>query len=82
MEEPLRGPAELTVTPRDPGVARPADEPRPWEVRVGHHVLFVQGVTAEAAIEAARRRLMDDTPRMWDVISQLDPSRFLPRRRW
>ena len=45
-------------------------------VSVGHAVVTVEGLSRADAIQEARRLLCLDMPRMWDVIHQMDDSRF------
>lgn len=45
-------------------------------VRVGHAEVEVRAENEMAAIEAGRRQLCSELPRMWDIISRLDKSRF------
>lgn len=45
-------------------------------VRVGHLRLAVRCPNSQDAILAARQRLSDELPRMWDLIHQLDDRRF------
>jgi hypothetical protein len=47
-----------------------------FEVKVGHTRVVVQGATQEEAISNARKQLSREMPRMWDVIHNLDTSRF------
>ncbi len=52
------------------------EELRCYQVSVGHASVTVHGRDSREAVEAARTRLCDDMPRMWDVIRTLDPGRF------
>ena len=47
-----------------------------YNVRVGHNVVTVKCQNEEEAVEAARKQLSLDLPRMWDVIQSLDATRF------
>ena len=51
-----------------------------YEVIVGHARVQVTGASDAEAVEAARRRLCLDMPRMWDVIQTLDVQRFEVKR--
>lgn len=53
--------------------ARPQLE---FEVKVGLMSVVVRGATQEEAISNARMQLSRDLPRMWDVIHELETSRF------
>jgi hypothetical protein len=50
--------------------------PSQFEVTVGFARVTVTGVTREDAIQQARRALCREMPRLYDVIRNLDPSRF------
>ena len=52
-------------------------QPREFLVRVGHYSVRVAGRDGRSAIVAARQRLCDEMPRMWDVITRLENRRFL-----
>jgi hypothetical protein len=60
-------PHELSASP---------GEMRMFSVQVGHTTTTVPGRTPAEAIYEARRRLCQENPRMWDMIQQLDESRF------
>ena len=47
-----------------------------YQVTVGHRTLRVESASAIDAIQAARRQLCADLPRLWDVIQSLDDARF------
>lgn len=47
-----------------------------YHVQVGHWRVQVPGRDHADAIEQARKRLCDDMPRLWDVISNLASDRF------
>ena len=47
-----------------------------FRVKIGHTSVTVRGADRGSAVAAARRRLCAELPRMWDVIEQLDESRF------
>jgi hypothetical protein len=47
-----------------------------YHVQVGHWRVQVPGRDQADAIEQARKRLCDDMPRLWDVISSLASDRF------
>lgn len=47
-----------------------------YNVQVGHWRVQVPGRDSSDAIEAARQRLYEDMPRLWDVISKLTADRF------
>ena len=49
---------------------------RQFRVSVGFASVTVECPSREDVIQIARRRLCDDMPRLWDVIRQLDESRF------
>ncbi len=50
--------------------------PCQFEVSVGHSRVTVTGATREDVIQQARRALCVEMPRLYDVIRNLDPSRF------
>ncbi len=50
-----------------------------FEVSLGFATVQVEGATISEAIDAARKRLCVDLPRMWDVIQSLDSQRFQVR---
>jgi len=58
----------------------PRHEERPacrgYEVYVGHARVCVDGLSPQDAVERARRLLCLQLPRLWDVISRLELSRF------
>ncbi len=54
----------------------PRSTSRRYVVRVGHISVTVESGSPEWAIQAARRQLETEFPRLWDVIAQLDRSRF------
>ena len=54
----------------------PHDDLRSYSVQVGHTKITVPGRSPAEAIHEARRRLCQENPRMWDMIQQLDESRF------
>jgi len=45
-------------------------------VRVGHTTVTVESHSPEEAIRQARQVLCQQLPRLWDVIQELDESRF------
>jgi hypothetical protein len=47
-----------------------------YDVQVGHWSVRVLGRNTAEAIEHARKRLCDDMPRLWDVITRLGVDRF------
>jgi len=47
-----------------------------YNVQVGHWRVQVPGRDSSDAIEQARRKLYEDMPRLWDVISKLAADRF------
>jgi hypothetical protein len=47
-----------------------------FRVRVGHWEMRVQAHDAEAAVQAARRHLSRELPRLYDVIRSLTTARF------
>lgn len=47
-----------------------------YQIKVGHMTLKVSARTKEEAIQEARRRLRSELPRMWDVITRMDNTRF------
>ena len=49
---------------------------RRYVVRVGHFSVTVDCGSSQQAVREARRRLEVEMPRLWDVIAQLEPSRF------
>jgi len=51
-----------------------------YEVRLGHASVVVVGHSEAEAIRAARLRLSDEMPRLWDLIHRLDASRFHVQR--
>ncbi len=50
-----------------------------FEVSVGHWRLQVEATGTEGAIDAARRQLRRQLPRLWDVIESLPRDRFTVR---
>ena len=50
-----------------------------YKVQIGHHRLRLEGASREEAIAQARRMLAHDMPRLWDVIHNLEESRFTVR---
>lgn len=56
--------------------ADPRTPLRKFDVRVGHAVVTVEARDEVEAVSAARERLCQELPRMWDVISQLEVARF------
>lgn len=50
-----------------------------FQVSVGHWHLEVEAVGTEEAIDAARRQLRRQLPRLWDVIESLPRDRFTVR---
>ena len=50
-----------------------------YQVQIGHHRLRLEGASREEAIAQARQILAQDMPRLWDVIHDLDESRFQVR---
>jgi len=56
-------------TPNEASVAQ-------YNVQVGHWRVQVPGRDSSDAIEQARRRLCEDLPRLWDIISKLAADRF------
>jgi hypothetical protein len=53
--------------------------PRCFEVQLGFARVTVESNDPRDAIRAARRRLCQELPRMWDVIQRLEESRFAVR---
>ena len=51
-----------------------------YTVQVGHWRVRVPGRDSSDAIEQARRKLYEDMPRLWDVISKLDAEKFTVER--
>ncbi len=49
---------------------------RRFRVQVGHNSVEVESRSEQEAIEVARRRLCEELPRLWDVIQNMEPSRF------
>ena len=49
---------------------------RKFQVRLGYNRVEVEGSSQQEAIREAKRRLCLENPRMWDVISRLEDSRF------
>jgi len=49
---------------------KPADELRDYEVKVGLVSVRVESTSTESAIEAARKKLSLELPRLWDVIEK------------
>lgn len=47
-----------------------------YNVQVGHWRVQVPGRDSSEAIEHARKRLLEDMPRLWDVISTMAADRF------
>jgi len=47
-----------------------------YKVTVGFTQVVVQGRDRADALCAARRQLSQDAPRLWDVICNMDSSRF------
>lgn len=47
-----------------------------FHVQVGHWRVRVPGRDHADAIEQARKCLCEEMPRLWDVISNLNPDRF------
>lgn len=47
-----------------------------FRVSVGHTSVDVDAVDTDDAIRQARRRFVDEHPRMWDVIYKLETDRF------
>ena len=47
-----------------------------YSVQVGFASVTVEGQTHSDAIQAARRQLCLEMPRMWDVIQNLEDDRF------
>jgi len=47
-----------------------------FRVQVGHASVEVDSENQEQAIAAARRKLADQLPRLWDVIHQMPVERF------
>ena len=47
-----------------------------YRVKVGHIEFIVEAATRDEAIIAARRRLAEEHPRLYDVIRALEPARF------
>lgn len=48
-----------------------------YRVQVGHTSTTVQGRSRDEAIQAARRALCREMPRMWDVIHKLEDDQFV-----
>ena len=48
-----------------------------YRVSIGHQSVTVSCANRVQAIQAARRQLCAEMPRMWDVIHALDESRFV-----
>jgi len=46
-------------------------------VQVGHWSVVVEARGESDAVSAARRKLCEELPRLWDVISELDERRFV-----
>ena len=53
-----------------------ATDQRIYRVEMGHCATVVQSESAERALDLARYHFMRELPRLWDVIQQLDPTRF------
>ena len=51
-------------------------ESKNYRVSVGHTVIHVRGRTVEEAIANARRQLALEMPRFYDVICNLDRTKF------
>jgi len=47
-----------------------------YRVSLGHASVDVAGQNKEEAIANARRRLCQELPRLWDVISRTDAEKF------
>ena len=47
-----------------------------FRIRVGHWRLRVRAHDSEEAIEVARRQLIQELPRLYDVIRGMEPARF------
>jgi hypothetical protein len=48
-----------------------------YRVRLGHYQVRVSGRDPHEAVQAARRQLCEELPRMWDVIHQTHDDRFV-----
>ena len=55
----------------------PEIEFKRYNVRVGHHSVVVKGRNEREAIDAARRQISVDLPRLWDVINSMDETQFI-----
>jgi len=47
-----------------------------YRVEMGHYATQVTSDSEDGAIAKARDHFMRELPRLWDVISQLDPAKF------
>ncbi len=56
-----------------PGESRPI---RDFRIGVGHWRLCVRARDTEEAIELARQQLIQELPRLYDVIRGMEPARF------
>lgn len=48
-----------------------------YDVQIGLTHVFVEGRDRDDAIQAARRKLCADLPRMWDLIAGIQEDRFV-----
>jgi hypothetical protein len=55
----------------------PEYESKKFNVTCGHHLIVVEAKNEREAIDEARRRLSVELPRLWDVISSMEESRFV-----
>lgn len=53
-----------------------SDNLRTYRVAVGHSEVEVQAKTPREAIRLARRKLAEELPRFYDVISTMEETRF------
>ncbi len=47
-----------------------------FQVRIGHLKVFVEANSSQQAVDNARSLFCRELPRLWDVITELDASRF------
>ena len=53
-----------------------SDQPRAYRVKVGHAEVTVYARSRTEAIQRGRMQLSIEIPRMWDVIQNIDDSKF------
>ncbi len=57
-------------------MTNPHEPLKTFRVRVGHWEIRIQARNGDEAIEAARRQMARELPRLYDVIRNLTPTRF------